>query len=122
VPVMSNQEFLLQQGFLGSGFQALRQLNIYVQSGLNLVVFSQDVDVETDLITPYAENYNNTNTDWTGPNLLTLATVALERHISQRTGQTLNDYLYTRGLKVSPQFAELSALVGYVVDASNIQS
>jgi len=121
VPVMTDQEFLLQQAFLGSGFQALQQLNTYVQSGLNLVVASMDVDVEVDLIDPYALNYNNVNTSWTGPNLLTVATDALEKHISQRTGQTFNDYLYTRSLKVSPQFAALSALVGYPINEGNIE-
>lgn len=120
MPVMSDQEFLLQQGFLGSGFQALKQVNTYVQSGLNLVVASVDIDVEVDLIRPYARNYNNVNTDITGPDLLTIATDALEKHVSQRTGQTFNDYLYTRGLKVSPQFAELSALVGYPINEDNI--
>lgn len=119
---MSDQEFMMHQYFLGSGFQALTQLNMYVHSGLNSVVASKDIDVELDLLDQYASNFNNVNTDWTGPNLLTVAMLALERHVSQRTGQTFNDYLYTRSLKVNPQFAKLSELVGYPIFEGNIES
>lgn len=119
--LISDSDFLRQQAYLGSGYAALESVHSYVQSGLYLVTASSDVDVEIDMIGGYTEDFNNTEEINTASSLLRKATEALERHITTRTGQTFNDYLYLRGLKVTPQFAELSAIVGQEINPINIQ-
>lgn len=119
--LITDSDFIRQQAYLGSGYAALESLHSYVQSGLEVVVSSEDVDVEVDMIGGYTEDFNNTEEIGTASSLLRRATEALQRHVTTRTGQTFNDYLYLRGLKVTPQFAELSAIVGQVVNPVNIQ-
>jgi hypothetical protein len=46
--------------------------------------------------------------------------VALERHITDQSGQTFNDWLYTQGLQVAQSFADLSAAVGTPIVPGNI--
>lgn len=119
--LISDSDFLRQQAYLGSGYAALVSVHSYVQSGLELVVSSVDVDVELDMIGGYSEDFNNTEEVNTASSLLRKATEALQRHVTTRTGQTFNDYLYLNGLKVTPQFAELSAIVGQEINPVNVQ-
>jgi hypothetical protein len=121
VGLISDTDFLRQQAYLGSGFASLENVHSYVQSGLVLVVDSVDVDVEIDMIGGYTEDFNSTEEINTASSLLRKATVALQRHVETRSGQTFNDYLYLRGLKVSTKFAELSAIVGQEINPVNIQ-
>ena len=48
------------------------------------------------------------------------ATKALQFHIEFYYGD-INDYYQTQGIKVKQEFADLSARVGYTIDAGNIE-
>jgi hypothetical protein len=91
-----------------------------VQSGLELAADSGDVDVELALLEKF-----NSNLEKVAPlrtaNLLREATIALERHVADRSGQTFNDYLYTHGLKVGQDFADLSSALGSPINLQNIE-
>lgn len=117
--ILSDAELLQQQDLLGQSYAHLVQVERLVQSGLHLIVLSTDADVEVVLLEPYAKNLEIVNPTRTA-NLLRLATVALERHIEDRTGQTFNDYLFTHGLQVSQDFADLSAILGTTINPVNI--
>lgn len=117
---LSDTEFLQHQAFLGSGFAGLALAQTMVESGLALVVASTDIGVEVDMLNPYAINAETVNVDATA-NLLALAARALEGHITGTTGQTFNDYLFVRGLKVSQNFADLSAILGATIAPANIE-
>src|SRR4051812_7940651 len=109
--ILSDSELLQHQALLGSGYAYLVQVDLLVESGFRLVVASSDVEVELNMLAPYARNMDRVVPDRTS-NLLREATEALEQHITDRSGQTFNDYLYTHGLKVSQNFADLSAALG----------
>lgn len=117
--ILSDDVFLQHQAFLGSGFASLKEVESLVESGLTLVVASTDVQVEIDLLGSYTANLTRVSIDATAQ-LLSLATNALERHITERSGQTFNDYLFTNGLKVSQDFADLSAVLGATIAPQNI--
>ena len=117
--ILSDTELLQHQALLGSGFAHLVQVELLVQSGLHLIVLSTDADVEVALIGAYANNLQTVDRSRTA-NLLRQATEALERHITDRSGQTFNDYLFTRGLKVGHDFATLSGLLGHAISPLNI--
>jgi hypothetical protein len=117
--LISDQDFLLQQAFLGSGFAGLVQAHSVLESGLALVVSSTDIDVEVAMLDPYVRNVASMNPDATAGQLR-VATEALERHVTNQTGQTLNDYLFTHGLKVSRDFASLSEALGAPINEVNI--
>lgn len=119
--IVSNAEFLLHQGYLGSGYASLVQIQNVLQSGVNLVVASHDAQVELDLLSPYVANAESMDVT-ASASLLRQATVALERHITDGTGQTFNDYLFTNGLKVGRDFASLSGLLGVTINPVNIGS
>lgn len=118
--ILSDSEFLLQQGLLGSGYAHLVQVESLVYSGLHLVVLSEDPEVEVALLLPYSRNLD-TVAHLKTANLLRQATEALERHITDRSGQTFNDYLYAHGLKVSQNFAALSAALGHIISPLNVE-
>lgn len=117
--LMPDSEFLAHQAFLGYGYAGLVQVQENIQSGLNLVVDSTDVDVARDALTFYSRNLTNVNVAAT-VSLMRLATEALQRHVTSRTGQTFNDYLFFRGLKVTRDFADLSGLLGVPISPINI--
>ena len=119
--IISNEDFLQEQAWLGSGYSYLVQISNLMYSGLHLVVDTQDIDVEVDLLGPFNTNLNAVNPGSTY-NLLRTATQALERHITSRSGQTFNDWLYTQEppLQVSPDFATLSGLTGTPIAPQNI--
>lgn len=119
--LIPDSEFLAHQAYLGYGYSSLVRLNLCVQSGLNLIVDSEDIEVEGDMLYPYNQNNINVNANSTY-DMLRLATEALQRHVTSRTGQTFNDYLFIRGLKVTQDFATLSELMGVTVNPINIQS
>src|SRR3954471_24147843 len=106
--IISDVDFLQQQLLLGSGYAHLVQVEVLVQSGLHLIVLQTDPEVEVALLSPYVTNLNVVQHLKTA-NLLRSATEALERHITDRSGQTFDDYLFTHGLKVGQDFAALSA-------------
>lgn len=116
---LSDSALLQHTALLGSGFTSFVQVETYVESGFRLVVASTDVDVELALLNPYARNLDRVEPTRTA-NLLREATEALERHVTDSSGQTFNDYLYTHGLKVSQGFADLSAALGRTIDPLNI--
>jgi hypothetical protein len=72
------------------------------------------------MLDAYVENYAQAQVNATS-SLLRLATIALEKHITERTGQTFNDFLYVNGLKVNQDFADLSDLLGVPIDQLNIE-
>lgn len=118
--ILSDDDFLQHQAYLGSGFASLRVVESVVESGLALVVASTDVQVEVDLLDRYVANLTRVDVDATAE-LLSLATLALETHITERSGQTFNDYLFTNGLKVSQDFADLSLRLGAPINDQNIE-
>lgn len=118
--IISDSEFLTQQALLGSGYAHLTEIEILLETGFKRIVLSEDVDVEKGLLTPYYRNMDEIDPSRTS-NLLRIATEALERHITSMSGQTFNDYLYVRGLKVSRSFASLSAKLGYIINPLNIE-
>jgi len=118
--MLSPSELMDQQALLGSGYAAFVQVEALVESGLRLIVMATDTDAEVALLTPYSDNLNTADsyrTAW----ILQEATLALERHITDRSGQTFNDYLFTRSLKVTQDFATLSMILGATIDPKNIQ-
>jgi hypothetical protein len=117
---ISNEEFHRHQAYLGSGYAALVEVESVVGSGLALVVASEDIQVELDMLDAYNENYGQVQLQATS-SLLRIATLALENHITERTGQTFNDFLYLNGLKVNQDFADLSELLGVPIDPLNIE-
>lgn len=119
MPILPNDQFLLQQGLLGSGYASLVQVQSYLQSGVNLVVASHDADVELDLLSPYVQNAESMDITASAA-YLRVATLALERHITDESGQTFNDYLFVNGLKVGQNFASLSGLLGVTINPVNI--
>lgn len=118
--ILSDQELLEHQGLLGSGYYYLVQVERVVQSGLHLVVLSTDVEVELALLRPYNNTLDKVNPLSTA-NLLREAVEALERHITDRSGQSFNDYLFTRSLKVTQYFADLSGVLGLPINEGNIE-
>ena len=116
---ISDEDFLRHQSYLGSGYAALVEMEAVVGSGLSLVVASEDVLVELDMLDGYSTNYGQVQLEATS-GLLRAATLALENHIVERTGQTFNDFLYVNGLKVNQDFADLSELLGVPIDPLNI--
>lgn len=118
--ILSDEEFIQHQALLGSGFSSLRTVQSVVESGLALVVASTDVLVELDMLAEYAFNATRVEADVTA-SLLRQATVALETHITERSGQTFNDFLFTNGLKVNQDFADLSNAVGVPIVPENIE-
>lgn len=120
MPLISDADFLAQQGYLGSGYIGLYQAQTMVDSGLALVVASADVDVEVDMIGGYTRNLNTVDSQATS-GLLREAHDALVNHVTNHTGQTFNDYLYSRNLKVSQAFATLSENLGLEIAPENIQ-
>jgi len=117
--ILTDAEFLQQQALLGSGYAYLVQVEALVYSGLHLVVLSTDPEVEVALLQPYVSNLDTVDHLKTAT-LLRQATEALERHITDISGQTFNDYLYTHGIKVSQDFASLSAALGHAISPLNI--
>jgi hypothetical protein len=117
--VLTNAEFLVHQALISSGYDGMQFAQDQMYSGLSLVVASSDPYVEADLLGPYYANATDLETGKI--TMLKQATNALVNHITSRTGLQFNTYLSTNGLKVSPQFAELSDSIGVTVDDSNIQ-
>lgn len=117
--VVSDTDFNLHQTLISSGYLGFQQAEDCLLSGVNLVVASTDLFVEIDLLDAY-----NTNMQLIEQNKLDMlrgSTQALINHCSTRTGKVFDDYLSTRGLKVSPQFALLAESVGTTVSPENIQ-
>lgn len=119
--ILSDEEFLAHQYLLGDAYAGLVQARDRVQSGLALVVASGDPQVEVDLIDAYSTNLDTLEPEATS-NLLASSTRALEAHIVDVSGQTFNDYLFTNGLKVTRDFADLSGYLGVPIDDTNIGS
>lgn len=117
--ILTHAEFLQQQALLGSGYAHLVQVETLIFTGLHLIVLSTDPEVEVALLQPYVSNLDTVDHLKTA-NLLRQATEALERHITDRSGQTFNDYLYTHGIKVSQDFASLSGVLGHAISPLNI--
>lgn len=46
---------------------------------------------------------------------------ALQHHVEQETGTDFNDFLSSNGIKVSPDFADLSAACNYTVLPENVE-
>jgi hypothetical protein len=118
--MLSDLEFLGHQGLLGSGYALLVAVEPLVQSGFQLVVLSSDIETELAMLGGYDRNLPKVAPARTA-NLLRDATEALERHVTDSSGQTLNDYLFTRGLKVSQDFADLSGALGQAINPLNIE-
>ena len=118
--ILSDEEFLEHQAFLGEAFSGLITARDRVQSGLALVVASTDRQVEIDLLDAYRLNLEILEPE-ASSSLLANATKALEGHIVEVSGQTFNDYLFTNGLKVSQDYADLSENLGTTIDPINIE-
>ena len=119
MPLISDTDFLRMQALLGQGYDGLALAEVTLQSGFSIVVASADVDVELDLLYPFEQNMDAMVTQ-SSSNYLRVATLALEQHTQNETGQNFNDYLYTRSLKVTPSFALLSGYLGVTINPLNI--
>ena len=117
--ILSEAEFLHHQALLGSGYMHLVEVETLLESGFRLIVVSSDSEVELALLNPYARNLDKVSPTRTA-NLLREAATALERHVTDSSGQTLNDYLYTNGIKVGQDYADLSAALGRTINPLNI--
>jgi hypothetical protein len=119
MPLISDEDFLQLQSLLGRGYDGLAQAYTSVESGLAVVVASTDIDVAVDMVGPFSQNLTTTDVRGTS-GLLRVATESLERHVQNKTGQTFNDYLFTRGLQVTPSFALLSGYLGVPISPLNV--
>ena len=119
--LLTDQEFLLLQGLLGSGYDGLVRMQSSLESGLTVVAYSTNPTVEVDLLYAFDANANEAATGLT-KDLMARATLALLRHVENRGGQEINDYLYARQMKVTRRFAELSSGLGYVIARDNIEA
>lgn len=118
--MLTCDEFLVHQGLLGSGYSYLVGLETVVQSGFDLIVASTNAEIELAMLGPYQRTLLGVAPNRTS-GLLRDATLALERHISAKSGQSLNDYLFTRDLKVTTSFADLASNLGIQIDVINIE-
>jgi hypothetical protein len=118
--MLSTSEFMDQQYVLGNSYAGLVQVQEMMESGLTLVAVSDDVEATIDLTEPYAANAVEVEAG-AQAGRLSVATLALIRHIETRTGQSLNNWLYTNGLKVTQSFADLSDALGVTINALNIE-
>lgn len=119
--LLTDQEFMLLQGLLGSGYDGLVRCQESLESGLLVVTYSMNVTVELDMLYAFDANANDVNTVL-AKDLMSRATLSLLRHVETRGGQEINDYLYARQMKVTRRFAELSSGLGYTIDAENIEA
>jgi hypothetical protein len=117
--ILSDAELLQQQSLLGSAYASLVVAEQYVESGLHLIVLSSDADVEAALLQPYVRSLEAIDPLRTSETLRS-AVEALEQHIVNMSDLSFNDYLLTRGLQVSEDFATLSETLGHPIDAGNI--
>jgi len=119
--LLTDQEFLLLQGLLGSGYDGLVRLQESLESGLTVVTYSTNVTVELDLLYAFEANANAVEAGLT-IDMMSRATIALLRHVENRGGQEINDYLFSRQMKVTRRFAELSSGLGYTIAPENIEA
>ena len=118
--ILTDLQLLQEQELLGEAYSSLVSVEGYVQSGLQIIVLSTDDDVEVSLLQPFAQNLITVDHNKTSV-ILRQATQALEQHIVDRSGQTFDDYLSTHALKVSQDFAALSASLGLsIISPTNI--
>jgi hypothetical protein len=117
--ILSDEEYLQHTALLGSGYAALVQVRRLVESGRNLVVASRDVQVEIDMLDAYGITLSTVDESSTAF-LLVTANTALNRHITDVSGQSLNDWLLINGLKVGQDYADLSTTLGVPIDPRNI--
>lgn len=119
--LLTDQEFMLLQGLLGSGYDGLVRCQESLESGLQVVAYSTNVTVELDMLYAFEANANDVNTVL-AKDLMSRATLSLLRHVENRGGQEINDYLYARAMKVTRRFAELSSGLGYAIASENIEA
>ena len=117
--LISDTEFLAQQALLGEAFADLVDVEAKVYSGLHRIVLLTDANVEAALLPGYTSTFDTVDHNKTA-SLLRRAVQALELHITSTTGQTLNDWLFTNGLKVGQDFATLSGILGQTINPANI--
>jgi hypothetical protein len=118
--LLTNEEFIELQGLLGSGWDGLVLLQSSLESGLEVVALSTNAVVETDMLDAFASNAADVNVNLT-KDLMAEATLSLINHVETRSAQSLNDYLFTRGIKVTASFAALSSALGFPIFSVNIQ-
>jgi hypothetical protein len=117
--ILTDVELLQQQALLGEGYADLVDVENLIYSGLHLIVLATDDIVETNLLGAYNANLKTVYHVGTA-SLIRGATEALERHIENNSGMSFDDYLTFRSLKVTPDFAALSAIFGHPISPSNI--
>lgn len=113
-------EFMAQQETLGSSYDHLVELESEFQIVFDAIVASSNVEVELALLKPYEKVLLALAPERTA-SLLRDAVIALEKHIETKSSQSINDWLYTRELKVTQSFATLSALVATTINEDNIE-
>jgi hypothetical protein len=109
-----------QQEALGLAYDALVQLEVQVQVIFDAIVASDNVEVTLALVKVYEKALLAVAPERTA-SLLRESVVALEKHISSKSGQSINDWLYTRELKVTQSFAALSSIVSETIQSENIE-
>lgn len=118
--MLSTTEFLDQQEVLGNAYAGLVTVETMLESGLTMVAAVDDVPATLDLIEPYSSTFQEQMAATQAGRLRT-ATLALIGHVETRTGQPINGWLYTNGLKVSQNFASLSGVLGVEINVLNIE-
>ena len=118
--LLTNEEFLTLQGLLGSGYDGLVRVQQSLDSGVEVVAFSTNVVVETDMLFAFTSNAALANAT-ISVDLMSQSTLSLINHVRNRSGQTLNDYLFVRDLKVTPSFSALSSGLGHPIFPVNVE-
>jgi hypothetical protein len=118
--MLSTTDFLTQQSTLGEAYAGLVQVQDQMESALTELALVTDVEATIDLTTPYSQNLDAVQVSSQVGRLQT-ATLALIGHVQNRSGQSINDWLFTNNLKVTQNFADLCGALGTTINALNIE-
>jgi hypothetical protein len=124
--VISKADYLVLSTFLGDQSRKLIDAAAIARSGLVHVVLLQDVDQEVDLLFDYfSHSESSRGTRDAFPGRARGAVTALNNHVINRSGFTLNTWLpdtdvFPPAIKVTQDFADLSGAVGFTISAGNI--
>ena len=124
VPLSHDQFEYLQQNVTDQVFQVMAARDI-AYSGLHYCVLMQVDAPEVDLVNPFNDQLSRMDglqnlTNWVA------ITTAMNTHVIVRTSSVgslsdrLNAYLTAYGVLVTPTYAELSAIGGFIIDPSHI--
>ena len=107
-------------------YTSMLNIPTFVYAAVVVVVGLDDVEQEVDLLNPVYQSYQNNVNTFSSPSTLLQAVAALQQHVLRRYTPTvagapsIDDYLtQSPVIKVSSEFAALSALAGYPIAPAN---